>query len=158
MQIQSFAHLDLILNGHRFEGWANEDPPIDWEFDDLNEVSWGQDGGVYLLSKPMFGGYMTVKVFDTSPTAQWLMQQRLQRDNALIDKAEVTVFSGSFGDAVQGSSWELSGGWLENVPLVAMPHVTFAAKIGFERITPNVDGGTYRPPLATDFNAGSIGT
>ena len=149
MQIQSFAHLDLIINGHRFVGWADEDPPIDWEFEDMNEVAHGADGGAYILSKPDLGGMMTVKLFATSPSTQWLIQQRAMRDNALVDKSAITIYSGSFGDAVQGATWELSGGWLDNVPLVAMPNVTFEARLGFERIVPNVDGATYQPPLSS---------
>ena len=150
MQQQSFAHLDLIINGFRFVGWSDDDPPIDWAFEDMNEITHGGDGGVYLMSKPMFGGTMTVKLFAGSPATQWCIQQRAMRDNALIDKGGLTIYEGSFGDPVQGSSYELSGGWLDNVPLVAMPGVTYEARFGFERIVPNVDGGTYSPPLSSE--------
>ena len=49
-QLESFAHLELILNGFRFSGWADEDPPFEFDFEESSERTRGADGGLYALA------------------------------------------------------------------------------------------------------------
>ena len=62
-QSESFAHIELILNGHRFTGWADEDPPFEFDFEESSDRTRGADGGMYALGMPTYGGTFTFKMF-----------------------------------------------------------------------------------------------
>ena len=71
MQLLSHSHIECLINGHRFTGWAEDDPPYSWEYEDAVELKKGQDGGLYGNSMPEFGGIYNFMVEPSSPTSQW---------------------------------------------------------------------------------------
>ena len=152
-QFLSHAHVELIINGHRFVGWAEDDPPYEWEFEDAAEFKEGQDGGLYGIGNPRLGGVLTFKLQPASPSTQWSMQQEQLRKNAHIEKSALRVYAGSFSDPVQSVSWQLEGGVIQMLPATRVPNQTYEGKIRFEKITANVDGGTFHPPLTSDAAA-----
>ena len=84
-QLESYAHLECIINGFRFSGWADEDPPFEFDFEESSERTRGADGGLYALGMPTYGGTWTFKVFPTAPPAQWAMQNEQMRKDAHKD-------------------------------------------------------------------------
>lgn len=150
MQLLQFSHINLTLNGHRFVGWANEDPPVDWEFEEAAELEDGPDGGVYGSGVPRFGGIMVAKVQPASPSAQWCMQQEQLRKNAHRMRTRLRVYSGTYSDPVQNVSWALQGGIILMFPAVSTAKKTYEARMRFEVITATVDGGRFHAPLVSD--------
>ena len=148
-QIESYAHLECIINGHRFTGWADEDPPFEFDFDDSAEFTEGADGGMYVLGKPAFGGGFTFKMFSTSPTSQWSMQQEQIRKDGHMMGNPARSYSGTLTNPGTGVSYRLDGGFIRNFPAVAIPNQTYEGMLRFEQITSLVDGGTFNPPLTT---------
>ena len=106
MQILSHAHIQCILNGHRVTGWAEDDPPYAFEFEDAAELVEGQDGGLYGVGMPRLGGTFRFMVQPASPTVQWAMQQEQHRKNAYVTGDALRVYNGTFGDPVQGGQLE----------------------------------------------------
>ena len=76
--IDSFANMECIINGHRFVGWAAEDPPFEFDYEDAVDTEFGPDGALYAMGMPSLGGTWTFKMFPTSPTSQWAMQTRTE--------------------------------------------------------------------------------
>ena len=115
-QLRSHAHIELMLNGHRFVGWAEDDPPYEFEYEDASELKRGQDGGMYGLSMPSFGGILTIKLQPASPTAQWCIQQEQIRKNLQKSKAQSRIYRGTLSDPAVGITAELAGGSSFNFP------------------------------------------
>ena len=149
-QILSNAHIECIINGHRMVGLADEDRPFEFPSgEDMVDVSTGPDGGVYGTNTAMFGGPFTVRVQPSSPTAQWFMQEKESWRQDLINGTATRVYSGSYSDPVQGRSARFEGGFLQNVPDMSEPGVTYESVVYFERIITNVDGASFLPPLSS---------
>ena len=149
-QLLSHAHIECIINGHRFTGWAEDDPPYEWEEEDSAEFKTGQDGGMYGLSKPEFGGMFRFKLQPASPTTQWAMQQEQMRKNSVKSRAAVRIYSGTFNDPVASTSWRMAGGVIQNFPSTRTANLTYEGTIMFEELTSQVDGGKFHPPLTSD--------
>ena len=150
MQLLSHAHIDLRLNGHRFNGWAEDDPPYEWEIEDAVEFKEGQDGGLYGVSMPRLGGVLRLKLAPTSPSTQWCIQQEQLRKNALKQRTRLRTYAGTFADPVQGISYGLSGGAILMFPPTLVAGLTYEPAIRFEEITSEVDGGIFHAPLSSD--------
>ena len=149
-QLLSNAHIECIINGHRFTGLADEDRPYEFPGgDDLFNESMGQDGGLYGSSTPRLGGDMTFRLAPTSPTAQWAIGENEARKSAIINGEPFRYYSGTLADPVQGRSARMDGGILKRVPTMVEPGQTFEIVIAFERITSNVDGAQFNAPLVT---------
>ena len=148
-QIQSFAHIELILNGHRFTGWANEDPPLEFEQEPSSERSHGADGGLYAKGMPIYGNVMTFKMFPTSPTTQWAIQQEQLRKDSHFMGTQQIYYAGTYADPVLGVSYRLEGGIIDLFPAVQVPGLTYEGSVEFEVVTSLVDGGTFNPPRVT---------
>ena len=149
MQLLSHAHVECILNGFRFTGWAEDDPPYSWEYEDSSERKKGQDGGLYGMSMPAFGGVFQFMMDPSSPVAQWAMQQEQMRKNSHLNRSRLRVYSGTFSDSVQGVSWRLEGGVIVNFPATRVPGVSYEGSLEFELITAQVDGGVFNAPLSS---------
>jgi len=149
-QLKSHDHINCVINGHRFVGWSDDDPPYEFEFEDSIEVKRGHDGGLYGSSMPNFGGKFTFKVEPTSPTCKWAMQQEQLRKNAMKNNTAIKIYAGSFADPVQGVSWRLEGGLILNFPAVNIANQSYEGVLELEVITASVDGGKFHAPLVSD--------
>ena len=150
MQLLSHAHVECIINGHRCVGWAEDDPPYEWEYEDAADLVQGAEGGLYGIGHARFGGILTLKFQPASPSTQWCMQQEQLRKNSHEMRTALRVYEGSFSDPVQGVSWQMAGGVILMFPATRVANQTYEARVQFEKITANVDGGTFHPPLASD--------
>lgn len=152
-QFLAHSHIECTLNGHRFVGWAEDDPPYEWEFEDAIEIKEGQDGGLYGLGLPRLGGNLTLKLQPASPSTQWCMQQEQMRKNSHVERSAIRIYEGTFSDPVQSVEWRLEGGLIMMLPATRVANMTYEAKFRFERITASVDGGTFHAPLVSDAAA-----
>ena len=151
MQHGSHAHIEAILNGHRFSGWSGDDPPYDFEYESATEVQQGHDGGVFVLGKAMFGLVVTFKFLASAPTVQWCILQEQMRKNAHRMKNPLRTYQGSFGDPVRNVSLTLRGGFLpDQLPAFPTAGESYEAKFQFELAESLVDGGVFHPPLTSD--------
>ena len=139
-----------MLNGHRFVGWAEDDPPYEFEYEDASELKRGQDGGLYGMSMPSFGGILTIKLQPSSPTTQWCIQQEQIRKNLMKSKAQDRIYRGTISDPAVGITAELSGGIIVQLPAWPIGNQTYEGRFDFEEITSQVDGGTFHPPLMSN--------
>ena len=147
--IESFAHIECIINGFRFTGWADEDPPYEFEYESSSTRTRGPDGGLYALGLTMYGGMWTFKMMPNSPTTQWAIQQEQMRKDAHVNGSPFRYYEGTIIDSVQGVSFRLEGGIIDIFPATKIPGVTYEGTIDFEKITSLVDGGMFSPPLVT---------
>ena len=150
MYLKAHSHIECIINGHRFTGWASDDPPYDFEQDDAAEYEEGADGGLYGLGRPRLGGTFIFKMQPAAPTAQWAMQQEQLRKNSHKMRQALRVYSGSFSDPVQNVHWTMSGGGILMLPAMCFANVTYEGRLRFEELTAGVDGGVFHPPLHSD--------
>ena len=151
MQILNNSHIECIINGHTIEGWASDDPPWEVEQDDATTAEKGADGGLYVSGMPELGGTLMLKLSPSSPSTQWAIQQEQMRKNSHKDKSALIVYSGTLSDPVQGVSHDFAGGVIMNFPAVRpAAGQTYEAKLMFEEITSNVDGGTFHPVGTSD--------
>ena len=149
-QILSNAHLEHIIDGHRVEGLANEDRPIEFPtgrgFNNI--VRSDHDGGMYGTSLAMFGGPVIYRVTPNSPTCQWAIQRNQERKEAIKNASAIPTFAdASHANLVANWSADLSGGVLQDCPDIPEAGVTFEFTIEWELIDSNVDGGVFTPPL-----------
>ena len=151
MYLPAHAHVDLLLNGHRVVGWAEDDPPYDWDYEESSQRKRGQDGTLYGLSLPAFGGTFRGMLQPGSPSTRWCIQQEQLRKNAIKDRMRPRVFGGSFSDPAFGLSYTLSGGIIVIFPATMVANRSYEFSIEFEEITSSVDGAVFQPPLASDI-------
>lgn len=147
--IDSFASVEIIINGHRFTAWADEDPPFEFEYEESSDRSRGPDGGLYAMGVPNYGGTFTFKMFPTSPTTQWAIQQEQMRKDAHLSGEPQTIYEGTYVDPSKGINFRMEGGIIATFPATLVPGVTYEGMIDFEVITSNVDGGVFYPPLVS---------
>ena len=145
---RSHAQLSIIINGHRFTGFADEDQPYEFEWPDLADVSMGADGGRYGRAIPDFGCGFMLRLADISESLQWAIDQRTLHMNAVRTGAPIPEFQGTITDLAFGTSGSMEGGWLANIPgwppaAGNMAELSF----GFELWTPAVQGGAFQSPL-----------
>ena len=145
---ESFSHIVCHINGHTFGGWANEDPPYEFDFDESSDRQRGADGALYSKGMPVYGGTFTFKVFPTSQTAQWAMQQDQLRKDAHYMGTPERQYDGVLINNATSVSYRLEGGIIATLPAVAVPGVTYEGMIDFEKITSLVDSGTFTPRIA----------
>ena len=145
-QLLAHAHRELILNGFRInDGWADNDPPIDFEFEDAIEEKTGQDGGSYGLSKPSLGCIMTIFLQPNAPGTQWCINQEQMRKNSLRQRTALRIYAGIYTDPAQNVTYRVEGGVIKMFPAVQIPNKTYEAKMKFELIESLVDGGVFHP-------------
>ena len=149
-QILNRADLVVILNGHRFVGWAAEERPWQWpDPEDMYELETGADAGLYGMANTMLGGICTARLSPSGPTTRWCVQQRQYWRNAVRMRTRHRQYNGIALDAVQGRSARITGGVLMQCPDLPEPGVTFEAQFRFELIDSNVDGATFTAPFAS---------
>ena len=78
-QILSNAHISLILNGKTISGFADEERPVEFPAtDDLIDVKYGNDGSMYGMTKPMYGGEITIRLAPSSEATAWFVKERIK--------------------------------------------------------------------------------
>ena len=92
MQLLNNSHIECIVNGHTFNGWADEDPPWEFEEDDSSEVMRGADGGMYVSGKAILGGKFRFKMSPSAPTTQWAITRGKCKRMRLNKKAQRCLF------------------------------------------------------------------
>lgn len=135
---QSHLHQVLILNGHRFTGLSDDDPPIDVPDIDLLEYKYGMDGTMHTKSTNVKGGEVPVKLLSSSLSAKFLLTQF-----SLIQGGARILWSGSYGDADLGYSVQMLGGKLLRCPPSVVPGKTFEAVFVFEQLIPEYSAAQF---------------
>ena len=149
-QVLANAHIEHLINGHRVRGLADEERPIEFPGDqDMADLQVGQDGGLYGMTSPMFGGEIIYRVEPTSPTAQWAVQQKQLWKDAVQGGKALTIYNATHANSVAGWSASLDGGILLRCPDIVEAGQTFEFVIRYEQITSNVDGGIFSEPLSS---------
>ena len=140
-QIQDHRHIICLINGHRVQGWADEDVPVEFPKDELNNITRGRDGSLYGTDTGNVGGRVTFRVAPTSPSAHWFIKQWEKRV-----RGERIIYEGSYGDTEQGNSVSFAGGILVQAPPMIEPGQTYEAILEFEEIHSDIDGAQSSAP------------
>ena len=150
MAIQrSHAHLSIIIDGHRFVSYADEDQPYEFDWPTLRDGSTGADGAHYSRAIADFGCMITIRLSDISPSLQWAIQQRQLHLNAVRDGGEIPILAGSITDLSFGISGSMQGMSIEDT-FPGWPGAagsTNELKFDVELFTPDVAGGAFQAPL-----------
>ena len=145
-QILSNAHISLILNGKTISGFADEERPVEFPAtDDLIDVKYGNDGSMYGMTKPMYGGEITIRLAPSSEATAWFVKERIKLKNAQTNGDPIPVYNGRFADDAQKREAQLAGGFLKRCADLPEAGQTFEVVIAFEKITGNIDGATFSP-------------
>lgn len=136
----SQQHQVLILNGHRFSGFADEEPAVELEPVELLMEKWSKDGALHGVGTNRKGGQMTVKLQPTSPSAKWMLGQ-----HAEIQRGERIEWNGTYGDPGLNYDQTLRGGLLKSCPFGTSPDQTFEVVLIFERVTPDYGAADFSP-------------
>lgn len=143
----SAASVQLTLNGHTFNGFADGADSIVLPTITLTNTKIGADGKIQAHSTGTKGGDVSVMLQPTSPSHVFMQKQA-----ALQQNGQGTIWRGTLRDAQSGISVSLENGYLKEY--------TPAGAVGkgdakdqtyvwtFERITPNMDGANF-PTEAT---------
>ena len=154
MQIQSRSHDLLTLNGFEFSKFAQEERPVEFpNGEDLYDIFYGADGGMYLRAKPMLGGPLIVRLDPTSPAAQWCIEREEERKMGIIDRTALPIFEGTWANQEMGVSAQLQGGAMTTCPPMIEAGITFVVAFTFERIISQVSGARFNPLLQSDAAA-----
>ena len=150
MAIQrTHAHLSIIIDGHRFVSFADEDQPYEFEWPVLRDGTTGADGAHYSRAIADFGCMLTIRLSDISPSLQWAIQRRQEYLNAVRQGRTIPIHSGSIADLSFGISGTMGGMSIDDTfpgwPGAASS--TNEIKFDVELWTPNVEGGAFQAPL-----------
>lgn len=67
----SKGDIEIIINGHRFEGYAEEDEPYDLTFPETSAQKFGPHGNVYSDENRRRDAVLTLRLAPHSPSTQW---------------------------------------------------------------------------------------
>ena len=141
--ILDHAHRDIIINGHRVVGFADEQRPAEWSTgEELYNAIRGKTGALQVSSNGVVGRGLTLRVLGTSDTAKWGIGQLQAYHRAVKDGTQHIIYKGTDADAVEGSSLRMEGGVLMDCPVKREPDTTFEFSFLFEEVVPNDDGST----------------
>ena len=143
MSIPSHAYIEIILNGHRFTTFADDNPPYMIDDEDSATFKLGGDGKQFGLGLPLFGGVFRVRLAPHSPSVQWCIQREAERMQRLRNRVRAQAFNGTLTDTVNNNNWSFKGGAILRLPRMTIADQTYEAAWRFEQIIPNVDGGTF---------------
>lgn len=141
--IFSWRQIQLLLNGHRFTGFADEDPAVEFDSVDLAEITTGRDGTLHADDTGVLGGPVTIKLLPGSESVKQCLRWKAERD-----RGEHTEFEGTFADPTLGFSAALRGGIFMSCPTMTVPGQTFEVVFHFEEIVPDADGANFSPSPA----------
>jgi len=136
--ILSYRHLELIINGHRFESWSDDDTPVEFPEITFADTVIGRDGTMSVTDTGNLGGELVVNLLPTSKSAQRIIQWIQERN-----RGERQFFDGTFSDTETGFSVQLKGGILKMAKPTVTPGETYTATFEFEQLVPDYDGATF---------------
>ena len=139
----------FILNGHRFSGFADEDPPVDFEVPEIATANFGKDGGLYTNDTGKRGGELTVKLLPASPSTKWMM-----RNHSLIKTGSIIHWSGTYSDPNLSYHSVLRGGVLTKAPNATPPGQNAEFMFVFEEIIPDYDSARFSASIQADLPSG----
>ena len=143
MSIPSHAYIELILNGHRFTTWADDDPPYMIDDPDSATYKLGQDGKQFGLGLPVFGGTFRIRLAPHSPSVQWCIEREAERMQRLRNRVRAQAFNGTLSDVANNNHWTFKGGSILRFPRMTIANQTYEASWQFEQIIPNVSSGSF---------------
>ena len=145
--VLSDAHRDHRVNGWRIDGLADVERPIQLPDDvELYVVNYGADGGMFARDLPRYGGMVTYRVFPTSRTVGWAINERLKKDNASRMGEAHTIYDATDRQIVQGLTLILKRGVLKRCPQgIEAGQPVFEFVIEYREIIPNPDGAVWDP-------------
>lgn len=127
--LDSNAQRELILNGHRFSGFAAVDNPIEYERPgDFIDVERGQDGTLYAMTNPgnVFGAMLTIRLHHRSASIGTFCQKEV---NAFLqaesEGSAHTIYNGTETNLATGEVTRLNGGLLKSAPVKAEPNKVY---------------------------------
>lgn len=138
--ILSSRHAELTINGHRFTGFSDDDPPVEFPDIELITTMRGRDGAMYASDTAIQGGEVTVKLLPTSQSAKQVLRWMTE-----ILRGGRMLFQGSYADTELGYSVQLKGGMLKTAPPSVVPGKTYEATFEFEQLLPDYDGANFAP-------------
>ena len=139
--IQSQRNISLLLQGHRFQSFAEEEEPVSFDAPEMLSVKYGDDGTMYVKSSGMLGGEMTVRLAPTSRSAGWCLTRRME-----VKRGTPMVLAGTYSDPNRNYSADLRGGVLVSCPTAVTPGTTFEATFKFEEIDAHSEGALFGDP------------
>lgn len=140
----SQTHQILLISGHRFEGFADEEPAVDFDPVELFRERRSKDGGLHGTATNLKGGPMTIKLEPSSASVKWCLAR-----HAEIQRGERLEFEGSYGDPGLDYNTTLRGGKMVSCPYGITPDKTFEVMFTWERATPEFDAADFDPTPAT---------
>ena len=90
--LQSHRYIEIILNGHRFTTFADDDPPYQIISDDMATFKLGGDGKQFGLTMPTFGGELVIRLTPDSPSTQWAVQRKADWLQRLRNRVRLESF------------------------------------------------------------------
>lgn len=140
----SLIHTEVIVNGHRCEGWAATADALSMPDITLANHEIGPDGLKVVSSTGMRGGVVTFKFLANSRS-----RAQFGRWAAQIQRGAAIVFQGSIKNKVTGESTELGRGHMEVAPSgTTLGNAVAAARefqVHFETVISNFDGVNFDP-------------
>ena len=137
----SIRHIDFTINGHRIDGWADDDPPYEFPDIDTVEIKYGKDGSLYASDTGIQGGEVMLKLLPDSRSTKQILRWFAERQ-----RGTALEFTGSFNDTERGYSVQMKGGFLKRCPAGTSINKTFEPVFEFEQILPDYDAADFDPP------------
>ena len=91
---RAHAHLQIILDGTRITGFADEDQPYEFTWPEIDEPMVGADGGSYGRAIADFGCVFMVRLSDISPGLQWFINLRRRHMEAIRNDSPIPIING----------------------------------------------------------------
>ena len=138
----SLEHVRHEVNGHRCEGWADDEAALDYPDIDAASVMRGADGKLLAISSANRGGPVVYKFLANSRSVKFFMQQA-----AVVQRGGRVVFNATEVDEQTGLSAQLRNGVLTSYPSMQDRGKGSASNreftIEYEEIIQNYDGAEF---------------
>ena len=149
-QVISNAHIDIMIDGHRVQGLANEDRPFEYgDGSGLFNIERSEaDGGLYATTNAgaIIGGPFTLRLQPNSPTAAWLIERKMELKDAVENNKAIRIFTITLSDNHQGRKTRFEGCLLDTCPDQTEANTTFEVMFECEKIVSNNAGAQFRAP------------
>ena len=147
-QVQSHAHVSLVINGFRHGGWAQVENPVEFPpLEDLINLKWGQDGIPYGTTIPKLGGVMMTHHIPNCDSSDWWIAEFEYWKRAVEEGLPHREYNGIYQDLAQGRQSRLIRGMLIQAGHQSTPGADYSAGLVFTRIRSNNDGARTVSPL-----------
>lgn len=138
---ESIRHIDFVINDHRIEGWADDDPPYEFPVIEFLNKKYGHDGTLYVSDSGMQGGEVMLKLLPNSRSTKQIL-----RWVAMIQRGARLTFSGTLTDPELLYSVTMRGGFLFSSQAATSVNRTFEPVFEFEQVLPDYDSAAFDAP------------